>query len=256
MRTSMFIPGRGLLYHFDARAKLLLVLLLCVAVFLPLSLTGIWLLVGAVFVIGWHAVGFRQVLGVLKTIVFLLVLMLVFTPLTYRDSEALLRFKGVTLITVDGLWNLALLYGRFIAISYLCTLYVWTTEMAHIQLALQWYGLPFSGALVLTLAFRFIPFIAESFQMIQDAHALRLDEQVEQRHKKRIKDVVPTVTAALVVALKSIPFLAMSLEHRGLGRLEKRSSYRTLVAKGGLFTHLLISITISTVFVFLFYVKA
>jgi energy-coupling factor transport system permease protein len=189
----------------------------------------------------------------LRTILFLLLIMLLFTPLTYRGGEVVLRIGNMALATREALDNLNTLVARFVGITYLCTLFMWTTPMADINLALRWYGLSYNAALVLTLAFRFIPYIAESFKMIQDSHALRTASGGEETPShRRLADLVPTVTAALVVALKSIPSLAMSLEHRGLGRNNARTSYRRLAARGGLFTHLLVSVMIPTVFWLLF----
>jgi energy-coupling factor transport system permease protein len=250
MTVNTFIAGRGFLYLLDARSKLLLVLLLCVMVFLPISQWGLWLLCGFAFLTAWHAMGFSQALQPLRAILFVLVLMTLFIPLTYRDGESLLVIGRFTVATVESVQNYSFLVSRFLAITYLCTLYLWSTPMADINLALRWYGLPRNAALVLTLAFRFIPFIADSFKMIKDSHALRIGEQSSRR--QRLSDAIPTITAALVYALKSIPHFAMSLEHRGLGRSGVRTEYRKLKAKGGLFTQMLVSVMIPTVFWLLF----
>jgi energy-coupling factor transport system permease protein len=225
MTTNTFVAGRGFLYIFDARAKLFTVLLLCVMVFLPIRQTGLWTLVAAAFLSAWYATDFKQALQPIKTILFLLVIMVLFTPLTYRDGEVLVRLGQFPLATKEALLNLNILVARFLGITYICTLYMWTTPMADIN-------------------------IADSFHMIQDSHALRSATVAdgERTGRQRLADVMPTVTAALVVALKSIPHLAMSLEHRGHGRDTKRTSYRQLVAKGGLFTHLVVSVMIPTVF--------
>lgn len=249
MTTSTFIAGRGFPYWLDARAKLLLVVALCVLMFLPVSQSGLWILVAIVFATAWRATGLKQALKPLRTILPMLVIMVVFTPFTYRDSEVVLRIGTWPVATREALVHLNLLVARFVGITYVCTLHMWTTPMAEITLALKWYGLSHRASLVLTLAFRFIPFIADSFRMIQDSHALRNANLDAEQHKGRsLVDIVPTITAALVFALKSIPHLAMSLEHRGLGRTEKRTGYRRLKAQGGLFTHLLISVMIPIVF--------
>ncbi len=254
MTTSTYIAGRGFLYWFDARPKLLTVLLLCIMVFLPVRQVGLWVLVGAAFLTAWHAIDFKQALQPLRTILFILIIMVLFTPLTYRDGEFIIFIGQFPFITREALMQVNNLAARFLGITYICTLYVWTTPMADINLALRWYRLSYKAALVLTLAFRFIPFIADSFGMIQDSHALRNAVMVKGKSSKRqrLLDVVPTVTAALVFALKSIPYLAMTLEHRGFGNNVKRSSYRQLHAKGGLFTHFLLSVMIPTVFFFVF----
>ena len=254
MTTSTFIAGRGILYIADARAKLLLVLLLCIFVFLPVSSVGLWILFLITFFTAWHATGYRQAMQPIRSILFIMIVMIVFAPLTHRDGTTALQIGTWSVVTHESVKNLSLLMARFLSITYLCTLYVWSTPMADINLALRWYGLSYRSALVLTLAFRFIPFIADSFTMIQDSHALRCSGRSDGKAswRQRIADAIPTVTAALVFALKSIPHLAMSLEHRGLGRSNRRSSYRVLKAKGGVFTQLLVSVMIPTVFWFLF----
>lgn len=254
MTTSTFVAGRGIVYLLDARSKLLLVLLLCIEVFLPISQIGLWVLFGGVFLLAWHATGFKQAIQPIRSIAFILVVMTLFSPLADRDGTGLLFIGERLILTSEAVTNLSVLVARFLSITYLCTLYVWTTPMADVNLAFRWYGLGYHAALVLTLAFRFIPFIADSFRMIQDSHALRTSVEFEGRRsrRQRLADIIPTVTAALVFALKSIPYTAMSLEHRGLGRREKRSSFRQLKARGGLFTQLLVSVMIPTVFWFLF----
>ena len=141
MTTSTFVAGRGLVYQFDARAKLLSLLALCIMVFLPISTLGLWALVAASFLVAWRATSFRQAMQPLKSIIFLLVIMVLFTPLTYRYGEAAVRAGNLVLATDEALGNLNILVARFMGITYLCTLYMWTTPMADINLALQWYGL-------------------------------------------------------------------------------------------------------------------
>ena len=252
MISSTYIAGRGFIYHTDARAKLLLVLLLCIEVFLPVSTIGMYLISLLCIALAWYAAGFRQAISPLKTILPLIIIMILFTPFTYTDSTPHIVVKGITLATTEGLFHLNLLIARFTAITYLTTLFVWSTSMSDIMLTFRFYGLPYKGALVITLAFRFIPFIADSFHMIRDAFSLRVPNETTRSRKSRIFDILPTISCVLVFALKSIPNLAMSLEHRGLGRRQKRSTYHTIHAKGSLFTHLFICVMIATLFYLVF----
>jgi len=253
MISSTYVAGRGFLYRYDPRAKLLLTLALCVEVFLPVSSFGIYLLSFLLFLAAAHATGIKQALSPLKTILPLIIVMILFTPFSYIDSTPVISVGGTSLATQEALYHLNLLIGRFVAITYMATLFVWTTSMSDIMLTFQWYGLPYNGALVITLAFRFIPFIADSFKMISDAHSLRVINSLN-RGKKRSKifDILPTISSALVFALKSIPNLAASLEHRGFSRENKRSQYRTISSKGSLFTHFLICVIIGSTFYLIF----
>jgi len=253
MTTNTFIAGNGFLYRFDPRAKLLLLILQCALVFLPITQTGLWLVALMVFLATLRSTGGKHAFIPLKTILPLLVIMILFVPLTYRDGEVLLQFSGTALATREALVSLNRLAARFIGITYLCTLFFWTTPMGDIMLTLRWYGLSHKAALVLTLSFRFIPFIAEAFQMIQDSHSMREPNLGEEGRRRRpIRDIIPTVTSALVFALKSIPYMAMSLEHRGFGRANSRTCFRTIAKRKGLFTHFLFSVMIPASFWFLF----
>ena len=249
--TSLYIAGRGFLYKFDPRAKLFTLLALTLLLFLGSNHASLWLLNLAVFLLALYSTNFKQSLQPLKTIIFLVIIMILFVPLTYRDGTVIFKIGNFTVATKEALFNLNLLFARFLGITYMATLFIWTTKMVDIQLALRWYGLSYSGTLIVTLAFRFIPSVADSFQMIQDAHLLRSASD-STSSKRRIVDVVPTVTAALVVALKSIPYMAMSLEHRGFGRDNKRGSYRYLDPSVGLWFHFLIAVVVIGVAYFAF----
>ncbi len=252
MNTNTFIMGRGFLYWLDARAKLLVTVLLAVLVFFPTHYLALALLFLIIFGLSWYALSFKQSMKPLRSLLFIIVVMALFIPLTHRGGEPLLTLKGRVLITYEGIVRFAILTLRLLIITYVCTLYVWTTEMAEINLALRWYGLSYKGALTVTLAFRFIPFIGETFVMIRDSHSLRSATESSHKERLRLSDLVPTVTSALVFALKAIPHLATTLEHRGFGSSRPRSSYKRLEAKGGLFIHFLVSVIIlATTFVLL-----
>jgi energy-coupling factor transport system permease protein len=101
---------------------------------------------------------------------------------------------------------------------------------------------------VVTLAFTYIPFIADSFSQIAESHRLReADREQGEKFLQRLKDLVPTLTSALVVALRSIPNLAMSLEMRGFGLQNRRSQYHNLGSYRHPFTHFLLSVIIPVV---------
>ena len=248
MTTSTFVAGNGWLYRFDPRAKILLMLLLCVWFFLPVHLLGLYLTVALIILAGALNTGFSHAWKTFQSILPMLLFMVLFMPFNVRDGQALLQIGSLTLVTREGLMQAARLAGRFIGISYVCTLLFATTIMNEVMLALRWYRLPYKTGLVVTLAFTYIPFIADSFSQIAESHRLR-EAEAEQGRKlfQRLKDLVPTLTSALVVALRSIPNLAMSLEMRGFGLQNRRSQYHNLASYRHPFTHFLLSAIIPVV---------
>jgi len=248
MNTSAYVAGHGWLYRFDPRAKILLMVLLCVFFFLPITLTGLALTVLLVVVVGWRNTGGKNIARVFLSIAPMLLFMLLFSPFNVRSGQSLWSVRSLTIITVEGALQALRLACRFIGITYVCTLLFATTVMGEIMLALRFWRLPYKAALVVTLSFTYIPFIAESFSQISESHRLRESAREERKnYAQRLKDLVPALTSVLVVALRSIPNLAMSLEMRGLGRSERRTSYRSLDSYTHLFTDFVISIIIVTV---------
>lgn len=248
MNTSIYVAGTGWLYRYDPRAKILLMVLFCILFFMPITLIGLALSVLLVIVVGWCNTGKAHMLSTFRSIAPMLLFMLLFSPFNVRSGTALLTLGSVTIITAEGALEAFRLGCRFIGITYVCTLLFATTVMGEVILALRFWRLPYKAALVVTLSFSSIPFIAESFTQIAESHSLREASEEEQKNFiQRLKDLVPTLTSVLVVALRSIPNLAMSLELRGLGRSEARTAWRSLESYTRLFTDIVISITIVTV---------
>ena len=212
MTTNTFVAGSGWLYRFDPRAKLLLMMLLCIWFFLPVTLIGLAMVVLLIIINGIMNTGGKAVRKTFLSILPMLILMVLFAPFNVRDGEAMLQIGSFTLITKEGLLQAVRLSLRFIGITFVCTLLFATTVMSEVMLALRWYRLPYRFALVVTLAFTYIPFIAESFTQIKDSHRLREYEGNEKKKVyQRVKDLLPTLNSVLVVALRSLPNLAMSL---------------------------------------------
>jgi energy-coupling factor transport system permease protein len=257
MTTNTFVAGNGFLYRMDPRAKIMAMLLICVWLFLPVTLEGLYITVVLLILVGSVNTGLRHTAMTFRSILPMLVFMVLFMPFNVRLGQSLITIGSFTLITQEGALQAARLGGRFIGITYACTLLFATTPMTDVMLALRWYRLPYKASLVVTLSFTYIPFIADSFTQISESHRLREGGVLEKKRSvfKRLRDLLPTLTSALVVALRSIPYLAMSLEQRGFGRKEKRTNYHSLDSYRHVFTDSVISFSIPVVLWFMFRVR-
>ncbi|MBI9094526.1 MAG: energy-coupling factor transporter transmembrane protein EcfT [Sphaerochaeta sp.] len=257
MTTNTFVAGNGFLYRMDPRAKIMSMLLICIWLFLPVTLEGLSVTVVLLILVGSVNTGLSHTAKTFRSILPMLVFMVLFMPFNVRLGQSLITVGSFTLITQEGALQAARLGGRFIGITYACTLLFATTPMTEVMLALRWYRLPYKASLVITLSFTYIPFIADSFTQIMESHRLREGGDLEKKRSifKRLRDLLPTLTSALVVALRSIPYLAMSLEQRGFGRSEKRTSYHSLDSYRHVFTDSVISFSIPVVLWFMFRVR-
>ncbi len=232
MISSGYIPGKSLCHRLDPRVKIIVLLEICVFLFWPLHIVWYWMVVLVIMVSIAAAAGIRELLTPLKAIVPLLVLVGILTPLFYRGGDVLYSF-GIVNITSGGIRETLLLISRFTGITLAFYLFFRTTDLQQFILTLRWYGLPYTAALVITLAFRYIPSIARLLQNVKDAHRLRDPASLPESRKRRklssrMRDLQPILTSVVIASIKTIPALAMSLEHRGIGSPRKRSSFASL----------------------------
>ncbi|MFA5698361.1 MAG: energy-coupling factor transporter transmembrane component T [Sphaerochaeta sp.] len=248
MTVNTFIAKETWLYRFDPRAKILLLLLFIGWFFLPITLLGLTI---ALFLILFTAAtnpGLSFVYRTFRSILPMLLFMVLFSPFNVRSGTPLITIHSFVLLTEEGALQALRLGLRFIAITYLATLLFATTPMHQLLLALQWYRLPYKAALIITLAFTYIPFIADSFAQIEESHRLR---ESDDRKRKKLSAIIPTLTSSLVLALRSIPTLALSLELRGYGRANERTHYHTLESYNHPFTDFLFSVILPVILFFI-----
>jgi energy-coupling factor transport system permease protein len=242
VRGSFYRPGSTALHRFDARGKLLLALLLLVVFFLPLGPVHLaaYLAVEALLILAF--LGAAELWRPVRLILPILLLVLVLTPPFHREGADLLVIRGARVVTTGGLLEAVRLMIRFTGISLLFHTLLRSTDPDTIILSFRWFGLPFSVALVLSIALEYIPYFGVLYEQVRDAHRLRQavppvagPRKPGRRRRKGMRSglsgAVPILTSVLVLSVRRIPVLAMALESRGVGRSNRRSTYHAL--KGG-----------------------
>jgi len=212
---DFFLPGDSFLHRFDGRAKIVCLVGSTASFFYPLPLlwTAGFLLFWALLLVA--AVGIGELGRPFKAILPILVLVALLTPLFTRDGAAVIQWKGCIIATSGGLAEAFFLFFR-------------TTELTEILLSLRWFGLPFRAALVVTVAFRYIPYLSDLYGKVRDAHLLRRSAEEGRgrwRPAGRVASFFPTLTSVLIQAIKGIDPLSMALELKGVGRKNERTTY-------------------------------
>jgi energy-coupling factor transport system permease protein len=225
MMVAFSIPGSSLLHRHDPRAKLaglvavLPAFVIRLAPWVPLAYAaalGILILV---------SLGPRELRRSLTAIAPILLIIFVLTPLFRRGGDLLWSPFGLPVLTSEGLTESVRLVGRFAGLTFAFYAVFRTLELEELVLALRWYGLPYSPALTLIMAFRFIPTLVELYQNVQDAHSLRT---AGDRPTGFFGRILPQLTSVFIQAIRMVPALAMALETRGLGRRAPRTEWRKL----------------------------
>jgi energy-coupling factor transport system permease protein len=241
---DFFSPGSTLLHRFDPRAKLLLLIAVTACFFLPLPLEVLAAYVGALSALVGFSLGWRQLGKSLLAIAPLLLVICLFTPLFRAGGRVIWAPFGLAYLTSDGASATARLLARFTGITLGFFAAFRTIELDELILTLRWYGLPYRSTLILTIALRFIPSLAEVYANVRDAHTLRRGVESGKRPFERL---IPVLTSMIIQAVRGIPTLAMVLELRGFGRANRRTEYRTLGSAQRLARHLAVGALLAAV---------
>src|SRR6056297_1181384 len=232
MISGTYVAGNSCIHKADPRFKFVLLLLWVVFLILPVriyALAGYY--AGLVLLIS-VGLSFRQVFQPLKTIWPILLLVALLTPPFHQSGRVLYQFSGLFSFTIGGVREAIVLILRFSGITSAFFLFFRTTTIDDFILTLRWFGLPYSGALIITIAFRYIPSLLQLYRNIEDAHALRrpMPEGRRKFHPiKKFSHIFPTLVSVMIHSIKGIPNLSMALESRGFGRHNPRTSYRSLL---------------------------
>lgn len=236
MITALYSRHNSLLHRLDPRVKLLNLLTLVVVFFLPLSPAHLGGYLAALAVLVAVVLGPAALWRPVRTILPILILVLLLTPPFHREGAVLLSVRGVPLVTDAGVGEALRLVTRFTGITVAFFAYLRSTDPEQLVLSLRWFGLPFGAALVINIAFQYVPNFKVLYDQVQDAHRLRrpapADYQVGSIRRRgmfrRLAGTIPALTSVLILSVRRIPVLAMALETRGVGRTNRRSTYREL----------------------------
>lgn len=236
MIAALYRSERSLLHRLDPRVKVLNLLSVAVVFFLPLSPLHLGGYLAALALLVALTLGLPELWRPIRTILPILVLVLLLTPPFHREGTTLMSVGRFSLVTDAGLREALRLVTRFTGITVAFFAYLRSTDPEQLVLSLRWFGLPFGAALVINIAFQYVPNFKVLYDQVQDAHRLRQPAATGGAGGKRrapgvfrrLAVSIPALTSVLILSVRRIPVLAMALETRGVGRSNRRSTYREL----------------------------
>jgi len=226
--VEFYRPGDSPLHRLDPRPKILFLVVVLIAFFLPSAPWVLFLFTAAIVAVIALTLGPAQLLPPLKTLWPILILIFLLTPPFHRGGLPIVRIFDITLVTSEGLDTTLVLLLRFLGITFGFFAVVRTVALDDMVLSLRWFGLPYAACLVMTITLRTIPSLAATWHNVIDAHRLRTGVLDTRRRPRIVETYLPVLTSVLIEAVKGIPVLAMALESRGFGRRNPRTSYAEL----------------------------
>jgi len=229
MITDTFKPGHSILHRFDPRPKLILLVVTSVIFFLPMPPLYLAPYVALLALLTIVCLGPRELVTPILGILPVLLLVTILTPVFRREGEPVLTLLGREIVTTDGLKETGRMVLRFTGVTLAFFLYLRSTDINSLVLALRWFRLPFKASLVVTITLRYIPYMVNVYSNVVDAHKLRSVTPGGRERRwvffRRIKRTLPVLTSVLIYAIKGVPMLSMALESRGVGRKNPRTMY-------------------------------
>lgn len=234
--VGQYFPGKSVLHRLDPRVKITAVFLLSIAIFLPKAWPGY--LATAIFTLlsVWLAqVPFKMILRGLRPILIFLTITALFN-LFLAPGETVLFKLGPLTATREGLYLSIVTSVRLVMLVTLASLLTLTTSpirltdgMERMLRPLKPIGVPAHElALMMTIALRFIPTLAEEADRIMRAQQARGAEFTRGSVASRVKGLIPVLVPLFVAAFRRADELATAMEARGYRGGEGRTRMREL----------------------------
>jgi energy-coupling factor transport system permease protein len=234
---GQFQPGRGLLYKLDARTKILLVVLVMISALLSVSLPFyVALIVILLTLLLSCGLGWRRIHGNLKPVVWFIVFTALFHLLFSGRGDPDILFKMWFVSVSRTAAMMAVVFSARILIFVLSTFILSLTTsplslseaIVSLLKPLRWLRLPiYDLGMILFIALRFIPVLANELDTIQKAQFIR-GVDFTGSIRTRIKRAAALVLPVFFSALRRADDLSVAIETRGYRSGQPRSSLHPL----------------------------
>jgi energy-coupling factor transport system permease protein len=241
VNIGQYLPLNSLLHRLDARARIILYLVILMAATFTAQPAGLFLALLIVLVllrIGRIPLNFA-LRGLLPPLPFLLILAVLQVFVSIRPPSALPLFEfGMLKIYASGLVSAGMLLLRFCVLILTLSLSSFTLSTSEMIHGLESLLSPFSRlglpthdlVMVLQVTIRFIPFLAMAAERIAKAQASRGAEWGVRKGNifHRVRQVIPLIVPLFLTSLRRAETMALAMDARAYGSTPQRTSMYTM----------------------------
>lgn len=238
-----YVPYNTIVHKLDPRSKLLYLILLMVAVFLPFKVWSTSIIISLISLILFVALCALARVSILKLIksfsmmwfmVLILLIIYVFIPNSTYSMPAFMI--GTYQIYWDGFYQCFYIILRLILILSITMILTSTTKPLDLTFAFEWYMTPLKLvkfpvhiiAMMLTIALRFIPTILDETDRIMKAQSSRGVDFTKGGLIKKFNAIISLIIPLIASTFERSEQLAEAMESRGYDPKGKRTRYRIL----------------------------
>ena len=224
---GQYFPGNSLIHRIDARAKIIITLILIVAVFAAssgIAFAFLFLLSLIIFIMS--GISFKTLVKGLKPIVFILIFTTIFQIFFTRTGNLLFEWyfikiysNGIIFAVKMFIRIIVLITTTSVMLSYTTSPIVLTDGIEGLMLPLAKLGVPVHDfALVMSIALRFIPTLLEETEKIMSAQKARGTDFSTGSLMKRARALLAVFVPLLASAVRHAFELADAMIRGGKGR--------------------------------------
>jgi energy-coupling factor transport system permease protein len=235
-----YIPIDSPIHRLDPRAKLLALLGMLIAVFIPASWYGYGLLaIILLIVLKMAKIKLSFILKSFKPMMFMMIFLLVINIISNKEGYVLLQLPFITIYS-EAIFNTLYIVVRLILMIMVTTLLTATTKPLEMTLGIEYLlkpfgriGLPYHEvAMMISIALRFIPTIIDEATRIMNAQKSRGVDFDEGKLKEKIGAIVSLIVPLFSSAFIRADELALAMEARAYVPSAPRTRYKQLRYQG------------------------
>ena len=233
---GQYFPGESFIHKLDARAKLIVVFLSLVEIFLCKNFLSLALVVlFAIVSVAISKISFKVVFKGMKMIYFIIVLTSVL-QIFYNDSGTVLLEWWKLKITTGGIFTAVFMAIRIICLILVSSLLTYTTSpttltdgISRLLSPLNKIKVPVDTlAMMMTIALRFIPTLIEEIDKIMNAQKARGADLDSGNLVQRAKALIPIFIPLFVNSFRRAYELAFAMECRCYNGNNKRTRMKQM----------------------------
>ena len=234
-----YLPMDSFMHRVDPRVKLLGLLLLLIAVFIPAGVSGYLMLTGIVAgCIFLSKLKISYILKATKPMLFMLVFLLVVNVLVVKTGDVLITIANFSIYS-DAVFQTLYIVVRLLLMISLTTILTATTKPLDLTLGIEELLKPFKKigvpaheiAMMISIALRFIPTLIEETQRIMKAQKSRGVDLEEGKITEKMRAMVSLIVPLFISAFQRADDLANAMEARGYVPDKRRTRYNQLKMK-------------------------
>ena len=249
---GQYMPLDSVVHKMDPRSKIMIMLFLMVAIFIPAGALG-YAIIGAfiLFSLYLSKLNVQYALRTMKPMLWMMAFLLVINLLVIKTGTPLFSIKGFTIYN-DAVNQTLYIVVRLMLMVIITTVLTATTKPLDLTLGIEKLLKPFEKvgvpahiiAMMISIALRFIPTLIEETQRIMNAQASRGVDLENGSIKEKIMAILSLIVPLFVSAFDRADQLANAMEARGYDPSRKRTRYKVLKMQTMDYASMLLSVVV------------